>query len=87
MQAIMEAIDMMAEYNPGLLIMQIGEQLYKLEDRVTVLVNAVQQLHHRRLGIDLLTPEQMGILHLAVQKKLKKTGLMHLPLIFLIISK
>ena len=65
----MDVIDLMAEYNPGLLTMQIGKQLDKFEDRVTVLVNAVQQLHHRRLAIDLQTPEQMAILHLAVQEK------------------
>jgi hypothetical protein len=46
MQSIMDVIDLMAEYNPGLLMMQIGEQLEELKDRVTVLVNAAQQLHH-----------------------------------------
>jgi hypothetical protein len=35
MQSIMEVIDLMVEYNPGLLMMQIGEQLYKFRDRVT----------------------------------------------------
>jgi hypothetical protein len=42
MQSIMEVIDLMAEYNPGLLMMQIGEQLDEFKDRVTELVNAVQ---------------------------------------------
>jgi hypothetical protein len=44
MKAIMEVINLMAEYNLVLLIMQIGEQLYEFKD---VLVYAVQQLHHR----------------------------------------
>ena len=56
----------MAEYNPGLLIMQIEEQLDQFKDRVLVLTNAVQQLHHRRLAIDLLTPHQMDVLHKSV---------------------
>ncbi len=47
MKSIMDVIDLMAEYNSGLLMMQIGEQLEEFKDRVTVLVNAAQQLHHR----------------------------------------
>jgi hypothetical protein len=43
----MEEINLMEEYNPCLLMMQIGEQLNEFKDRVTVLVNAVQKLHHR----------------------------------------
>jgi hypothetical protein len=64
----------MAEYNPGQILMQIGEQLGKFEDRVIVIVNAAQQLHHRRLAIDLLRSEQMAILHLAVQEKSQEVG-------------
>jgi CO dehydrogenase nickel-insertion accessory protein CooC1 len=67
--------------------MQIEEQLNQLEDKVTVLVNAVQQLHHRQGAIDLLTSEQMVILHLAVQEKLKKMDLMHWPLKYQTIAK
>jgi hypothetical protein len=74
MQSIMEVIDLMAEYNPGLLMMQIGEQLDDFKDRVIVLVNAVQQLHHRRLTMDLLTPEQIAILHQSVQQKAQEEG-------------
>jgi hypothetical protein len=65
----MEVIDLKAEYNPGLPMMQIEEQLDEFKDRVTVLVSVVQQLHHRPLGIDLLTPEQMAIFHQSVQRK------------------
>jgi hypothetical protein len=57
-QIIMEVIHLMAEYNPGLFMMQIGEQLDTFKYRVTVLVNAVQQLQHRQLAIDLLTPQK-----------------------------
>jgi hypothetical protein len=65
----------MAEYNPGLLMMQIGEQLDKFTDRVTVLVDAVQLLHHKWLAIDLLIPEQMAILHQSVQEKAQAKAL------------
>jgi hypothetical protein len=74
MQSIMEVTTLMAEYNPGLLMMQIGEQLYEFKGRVTVLVNAVQQLHQRQLAIDLLTPEQMAILQQSVQQKAQEKG-------------
>jgi hypothetical protein len=60
MQAIMEVMNIIAEYNSGLLIFQIGEPLDEFNDRVTVLVNAVQQLNHRRLAIYLLTPGQIA---------------------------
>jgi hypothetical protein len=41
-QAIMEVIYLMAEYNPDLPMMLIGEQLDKFEDIGKVLINAVQ---------------------------------------------
>jgi hypothetical protein len=56
----------MAEYNCGLIQLQISEQLDIFEDKVTIITNAIQQLHHRRLAIDLLTPKQMEIMHQAV---------------------
>jgi hypothetical protein len=55
-KSIMDFIDLMAEYNPGLLQLQISEQLDLFEDRVTIITNAIQQLHHRRLAVDLLSP-------------------------------
>jgi hypothetical protein len=72
MQSIMEVIDLMAEHNPGLLIMQIGEQLDEFKERVTVLADVVQQL--QRLAIDLLTLEQMAILHQSVLQKDQEEG-------------
>jgi hypothetical protein len=74
MQSIMAEIDLMAEYSPSLLMMQIGEQLDKFKYRVTVLINTVQQLHRRQLAIDLLFPEQMAILHQSVQQKAQEEG-------------
>jgi hypothetical protein len=66
--AIVKVIELMAEYNPGLLQLKISEQLDIFKNRVTVITNTIQQLHHYRLAIDLLTPEQMEIIHKAVQK-------------------
>ena len=67
MKRIIEIVHYMAEYNPGILMMQIDEQLEKFEDRVTLITNAIQQLHHRRLAVDVLSPEQMEIMHNSVE--------------------
>jgi hypothetical protein len=64
--SIVDVINLMAEYNPGLMQLQISEQLDIFEDRVTNITNAIQQLHHPRLAVDLLTPKQMTIMHQAV---------------------
>jgi hypothetical protein len=74
MQSIMEVIGLMVEYNPSLLMMQNGKQLDELKHRVTVPVDALQQLQHRRLVIDFLTPEQMAIFHQSVQQKAPEKG-------------
>ena len=60
---IAATIEIMAEYNPALMMMRIEEQLDQFRNRISVLTNAVQQLQHRRLAIDLLTPTQMDTLH------------------------
>jgi hypothetical protein len=57
LRAIVKVIDLMAEYNPNLLQLKISEQLDIFENRVTVITNTIQQLHHHRLAIDLLAPE------------------------------
>jgi hypothetical protein len=60
----MEATNLMAEYNTGLLMMQVGEQFGEFKDRVKVLINAVQnctiKLHHKHITIDLLAPRAHG---------------------------
>jgi hypothetical protein len=66
MQSIVDVIDLKAEYNSGLLMMQIGEQVDKVKYSVTVLFNIVQKLHLSRLAIYWLNPEQMAILHQSV---------------------
>ena len=67
MKQIIEIVHLMAEYNPTKLMQEIDEQIAKFEDRVTQITNAIQQLHHRRLAVYLLTPKQMEILHSEVE--------------------
>jgi hypothetical protein len=64
LKSIVDVIDLMAKYNPGLLQLQISEQLDLFQDRVTIITNAIQQLHHHRLAVDL----KMEIMHNAVTK-------------------
>ena len=65
---ITEFMKILAEYNPSLVMMEIDEQLEGYKDRVTKVTNTIQQLNHRLLAVDLLTPEQMNIMHMEVEK-------------------
>ena len=56
MQQVVDVIDKLANYNPGLVNMLISEELTKFQDRVTKVTNAIQQMHHRRLAVDLQMP-------------------------------
>jgi hypothetical protein len=76
MRAIKEVIDLMAEYNPGLSMMQIGEQLVEFKNRVKALVNALQ-LHHRKLALYLLIPGQVAIHINQFNKKRRTKDSMH----------
>lgn len=67
MQQVIDVIDTLADYNPGYMMQQINEQLAGFQDRVTKVTNTIQQLHHRRLAVDLLTPEQMALMHSQVE--------------------
>jgi hypothetical protein len=42
LRAIVRVIDLMAEYNPGLVQLKISEQLDIFENRVTVITNTIQ---------------------------------------------
>jgi hypothetical protein len=68
LKSIVDFIVLMAKYNTGLLQRQVSEQLDLFEDRVTIVTNAIQQFHYRKLVVDLLSPEQMDIIHNAVTK-------------------
>jgi hypothetical protein len=66
--SIIDVIDLLAEFNPGLIQLQISEQLDNFEDRVTIITIDIQQLHHCRLAVYQRSPEQMEIMHTAVTK-------------------
>jgi hypothetical protein len=54
----------MAEYSLGLLTASnIRTTRYIYEDRVTIITDAIQQLHHHRLAVDISSPDQMEIMH------------------------
>jgi predicted enzyme involved in methoxymalonyl-ACP biosynthesis len=48
--------------------LQISEQLNIFEDRVTIITNSTQKLHHRKLAVDLLSLDQLEIMHNAATK-------------------
>ena len=66
MNAICALIQMMIKYNPTLISEQIASQINLFETRVTVATNAVQQLQHRRLAVDLLDTHQLDEMHKAI---------------------
>jgi hypothetical protein len=41
LKSFMDLIDLMAEYNPGSLQIQISEQLEIFQDRVTIIIKAI----------------------------------------------
>ncbi len=51
LESILDVIDLMAKYNLGFFWLQISEQLDIFEDRVIIITNAIQQLHHRRFEV------------------------------------
>jgi hypothetical protein len=52
--------------NPTLLYAELNDHIMHLEERVTRLVNMIQQLQNRRLSVDWLDEEQMKLLHQSV---------------------
>ena len=51
MQHIVDVIEKLADYNPGLVNICVTKELTKFQDRVTRVTNATQQIHHRRLSV------------------------------------
>ena len=74
LRQMVDLVHAMAKFNPALIMMQIDEQIQIFQDRVTIVRNAIQQLHHRRLAVDLLEPEQMEILHSSVEAVAQEAG-------------
>lgn len=53
--------------NPQVIYIEYNEVVTEVEERVTKLVNVVQQLQHRRLAVDWLTQHQLTSLHRTIQ--------------------
>jgi len=79
MNAICSIIKMMVKYNPALIAAQISAQLDLVESRLTRATNAVQQLQHRRLAVDLLDTYQLTEMQKAVTEIAEKRGYTLLP--------
>ena len=79
MNAICALITMMAKNNPTLIAEQISSQISLFETRLTMATNAVQQLQHRRLAIDMLDTQQLTEMHNAVLNVAKERGYHLMP--------
>jgi hypothetical protein len=47
---------------------EISEQMNIFENKINIFINASQQLHHCRLAVVLLSPDQMKSMHNAMTK-------------------
>ena len=56
-----------AQLNPQIIYIQFSESIMHLEDQALKVINAVQQLQHRRLSIDWLDTSQLELLHKTIQ--------------------
>ena len=56
------------QINPAIIYAKFNEHLIELETRIQRVVNAIQQLQHRRLAVDWLDPEQLTALHESVKR-------------------
>ena len=74
MNSIIQLIQMMIKFNPTLISEQIASQINLFETRVTIATNAVQQLQHRRLAVDLLDTNQLDEMHIAISKVATERG-------------
>ena len=79
MNAIVQLIKMMVDFNPALIAAQLGAQLDLFESRLRRATSAVQQLQHRRLSIDLLDTLQMTEMHKAVAEVAIARGYVLMP--------
>ena len=56
-----------ASLNPQVIYIHFSESVIALEDQTNKIINAVQQLQHRRLSIDWLDSDQLTLLHSTIQ--------------------
>ena len=55
------------QLNPQIVYIGFSESIMQLEDQAQKVINAVQQLQHRRLSIDWLDTQQLELLHKTIQ--------------------
>ena len=79
MNAICSLIKLMIQHNPALISAQISAQLDLFQSRLQRATNAVQQLQHRRLSVDLLDTSQLEEMHRAIQAVAEQRGYTLLP--------
>jgi len=79
LNAITAIIKSMIKYNPALIAAQIYSQLSLFEARLIMATNAVQQLQHRRLAVDILDTYQLTEMHKAISAVAKQRGYTLLP--------
>ena len=79
MNAIVQLIKMMVDFNPALIAAQLGAQLDLFESRLSRATGAVQQLQHRRLSIDLLDTLQMTEMHRSIEEVASARGYVLMP--------
>jgi len=74
-----QLIKMMVDFNPLLIVAQLGAQLDLFESRLARATGAVQQLQHRRLSIDLLDTLQMTEMHSSIEEVASVQGYVLMP--------
>jgi hypothetical protein len=73
------SIELMLTYDSGILYARLDRVLTQWEGRVTKIVNALQQAQNRRLSIDLLSSNQLNLLHQSTLELAASNNLQLLP--------
>jgi hypothetical protein len=74
-----EIIRLLITYNPALVYAKFEHNVRIIEDRLSVLFDALQQLQHQRLSVTLLDEHQMSLLHESVINTAASRNLQVLP--------
>jgi hypothetical protein len=74
-----EIIRLLITYNPALVYAKFEHNVRIIEDRLSVLFDALQQLQHQRLSVTLLDEHQMSLLHQSVINTAASRNLQVLP--------
>jgi hypothetical protein len=72
-------IRLLITYNPALVYAKFEHNVRIIEDRLSVLFDAIQQMQHQRLSVTLLDAKQMSLLHESVTNTAASRNLQVLP--------